>query len=162
MSYEFDKRKKPTQIRYFLKCKVLEKECTYLDEQSNGTQQVTEKFVFLIPENNDQRTRFLMTWLPDTTLECQELGCEIGHPIHSLFRVALWRSSQFLEGIHMMVLTKGTEELLKPMNGKYVQLEVLGEDEEELLDRQTDFDMEKKDWAKTQAAEDAMRGFSEE
>jgi hypothetical protein len=157
MSYEFDKRKKPTQIRYFMKCKVLVKEVSYADEQSTGVQQVTDKFTYLIPEESTQRTKFLMTWLPDTNLDCQELGGEIGHPVYSLFRMALWRESEHLKQIHLMVLTKATEDLLKPLDGKYVQLEVLGEDEDEILDGQDDVDMERKDWDKIHDLDDSLR-----
>jgi len=157
MSYEFDKRKKPTEIRYFMKCKVLVKEVSFEDEQSKGKSQVNDKFVYLIPEDSTQRTKFLMTWLPDTNLECQELGCEIGHPVFALFRAALWRETEHLKQIHIMVLTKSTEELLKPLDGKYVQLEVLGEDEDELMDGQVDHDMDKKDWEKAQDLDESLR-----
>jgi hypothetical protein len=157
MSYEFDKRKKPTEIRYFLKCKVLVKKVSYLDEQSTGTTQVEDEFVLLLPEESTQRTKFLMTWLPDTNLECQELGCEIGHPVFSLFRGALWRETEHLKQIHIMVMTKSTEELLKPLDGKHVQLEVLGENEDEILDGQEDFDMDKKDWDKALERDEALR-----
>ncbi len=159
MSYEFDKRKQPTQIRYFLKCKVVVKDVSYDDEQSTGVQKVTENFVYLIPQEGTQRTKFLMTWLPDTDLECQEIGCEIGHPVYSLFRAALWRRTVHMEQIHIMVLTKATEDLLKPLNGKTVQLEVLGEDEDEILDGQADVDMARKDWDAAWDKDQSIRGI---
>ena len=52
MSYEFSKAKTPQQIRYFIKCKVVIKEITYDDEQSTGTQRVSDYLAFLIPEES--------------------------------------------------------------------------------------------------------------
>lgn len=141
MSYELDKSKKPTQIRYYIKCKVVAKSVTYLDEQSNGVAQVTDTLVALIPDESSQKAKFFITWLPDTDLEAQELGCEIANPIYTVFRAALWRRTQHFKDYHLLVMTKSTEELLKPYHGKFINVEILGEDEEQTLDEQRDYDL---------------------
>ena len=144
MSYEFQKNKTPTQIRYYIKCEVVVKECTFVDEQSNGSQQVSDTLVALVPQDTTQRTKFFMAWLPDTILEAQELGCEIAHPFYTIFRAALWRTTQHFGEIHLLVMTKATEELLKSFNGATVEVEVLAEDEDEMLDAQQDYEISDK------------------
>lgn len=131
----------PTERRYRFKCKVIAKDVTYTDEQSTGTFQVTEKLVFLLPEQSTQRDLFYSAWLPDTDEEPAEVGCEMGHPLYSTFRCALWRRTQFVGDIHLFVMSKGAEESLKPLNGKFIELEVLGEQEDTLLDQQRDFEL---------------------
>lgn len=138
---EFNKALKPTERRYRFKAKVIAKDVTYTDEQSTGTFQVTEKLVFLLPEQSTQRDLFYSAWLPDTDHEPIEVGCEIGHPVYSCFRAALWRRTQFVGDIHLFVMSKGAEELLKPMNGKSVEIEIMGEQEDQQLDGMRDFEL---------------------
>lgn len=135
-----DPIQKAQQERYHLTCKVLVKECSYEDEQSTGTKLVTEKLVFLLPQDSDQRTRFYNTWLPDYE-EYQEIGIEMGHPLYSAFRAALYRQGQFLPEIHIFVMSKGAEEMLKKLDGQLVNVEILGEQEEALLDGMLDHDI---------------------
>ena len=136
-----DPREKACDIRYILTCKVEVKDCSYEDEQSKGTVIVNEKLVFLIPQDNDQRSRFYHAWLPDSESECQELSATMGHPIFSAFRVALWRTNHFMQKIHLFVMSKGAEEMLKKLNGKNVTVEILGQNEDHLADGQLDYDI---------------------
>ena len=136
-----DPQKKAMERRYNLRCKVLVKDCSYEDEQSTGNTQTTEKLVFLIPEDNEQRTLFYMTWLPDMADECQELGASMGHPMYSTFRLALWRATPFVREIHLFVMSKGAEEILKRLDNQVVNVEILGQSEDDLLDGQTDYDL---------------------
>jgi len=139
----YDPIQKAMQTRYFLRCKVYARECTYEDQQSKGNQQISEKLVFLSPEEGDQRTLFYKAWLPDVE-GFQEIGCEMGHPLYSAFRAALYRKSTFhsdLPDNHIFVMSKGAEEILKGLDGQIVNVEVLGEQEEALLDGQIDFDL---------------------
>jgi hypothetical protein len=139
-----DPYQKAMQVRYHLRCKVLVKECTYEDQQSKGNQNISEKLVFLVPEDSDERTRFFIAWLPDTLDSFQELGIEMGHPVFSAFRAALYRKSTFhpeLPDNHIFVMSKGAEEILKRLDGQMVMCEILGEQEEYLLDGMIDHDL---------------------
>lgn len=138
---EFNKAPKPTERRYRFSCKVIAKDVTYTDEQSTGTFQVTEKLVFLLPQQSTQRDLFFSAWLPDTDEQPTEVGCEMGAPLYSTFRCALWRRTQFVGDIHLFVMSKGAEESLKPLNGKTVEIEVLGEQDDVLLDQMRDFEL---------------------
>lgn len=145
--------KKPQEIEYHLRCKVVAKEVTYLDEQSKGTTQVTEKLVFLIPQANDQRSKFFFAWLPDTDLDPAEVVCEIGHPLFAIFRAALWRRTQHVNDFHLFVMTKSTEEMLKPMHDKTVDVTILPCTDEAKADGQRDW---KLPYNKNKNKEDGM------
>jgi hypothetical protein len=138
---DFSTVKKPTERSYTFNCHVVVKEVTYSDEQSTGTKLVTEKLVFLMPEQSTQRDLFYSAWLPDTDATPQEVGCEMGHPVFSTFRAALWRRSQFVGDIHLFVMSKGAEELLKPLEGRRLEVTVLGEQEDTRLDEQRDWEL---------------------
>jgi len=131
--------KKIEEHRYQLKAKVIVKDVTYTDEQSTGTSQVTDKLVFLIPEDSTQRDLFYTAWLPDDPDSPQEVVCQAGHPVYSTFRAALWRRTQHVGDIHLFVMSKGTEEVLKTMNGLSLVFEVLGQQEDNLADNQRDW-----------------------
>lgn len=135
-----DAVQKAQQQRYILSCKVLVKECSYEDEQSKGTVLVTEKLVFLIPQQSTQQTLFYNTWLPDYE-EYQEIGIEMGYPLYSSFRAALYRQGQFHSSPHIFVMSKGAEEMLKQLDGQLVNVEILGEQEEALLDGMLDHEL---------------------
>ncbi len=137
----FDPRQKACERRYNLTCIVLVKECSYEDEQSKGNQVVTEKLVFLLPEDTQERTLFYNAWLPESIDEHQELGGMIGHPVYSSLRLALWRATEYVRDIHLFVMSKGAEEVLKNLDGKKIALEILGEHEDNLLDGQKDFEL---------------------
>lgn len=132
---------KPEEQRYNIKCKVIAKEVTYADEQSTGTVNVTEKLVFLVPQASTQRDLFFSTWLMDTIEQPSEVVCVCGHPVYSTFRAALWRRTQFVGEIHLFVMSKGTEEILKELDGQFITIEVLGQQEDTLADNQRDWDL---------------------
>jgi hypothetical protein len=138
---EFSKIVKPTERRYTFNVKVLAKDVTYSDEQSTGTTQVTERLVFLVPQQSTHRDLFYSAWLPDTDSEPVEVGCEMGHPVYSNFRAALWRRTQFVGDIHLFVMSKGAEELLKPLDGRTVEVTTLGELEDQQLDQMRDYEL---------------------
>jgi len=138
-----DPYQKAMQVRYFIRCKVLIRNCSYMDEQSKGNQLVSEELVFLVPQESDERTRFFKAWLPDFE-EYQEIGCEMGHPLYSAFRAALYRKSTFHNDIpdnHIFVMSKGAEEILKKLDEQIVNVEILGEQEETLLDGMLDHEL---------------------
>jgi hypothetical protein len=68
----------------------------------------------------------------------------MGHPVFSAFRAALYRKSTFhpeLPDNHIFVMSKGAEEILKRLDGQMVMCEILGEQEEYLLDGMIDHDL---------------------
>lgn len=131
--------KTPQQHEYTFKCRVVAKEVTYEDEQSTGVTQVTEKLVFLIPDQSTERDKFYFAWLPDTDLEPAEIVCEIGHPVFSIFRAALWRRTQHVNDFHIFVMTKGVEEILKALHDKSIVLKVLSSADDHKADTQRDW-----------------------
>jgi hypothetical protein len=137
----YDPKQKACERRYNLKCKVIAKDCSYEDEQSTGNSQVTEKLVFLLPQDNQERTLFYNAWLPEDAESHVELGVTMGHPLYSTFRSALWRATPFVREIHLFVMTKGAEEILKKLDGQLVDVEILGEQEDYLLDGQVDYEL---------------------
>lgn len=136
-----DSKQKACERRYYLTCKVVVKECSYEDEQSTGTTLVAEQLVFLIPTVSTERDLFYNAWLPDDPNEPQELGITMGHPLYSTFRVALWRATEYVREIHLFVMSKGAEEILKKLDEQVVNVEILGEQEDYLLDGQIDHDL---------------------
>jgi hypothetical protein len=46
-----------------------------------------------------------------------------------------------MDGIHIFVMSKGAEETLKTLDGKIVNVEILGEQEEVLLDGMLDHEL---------------------
>jgi hypothetical protein len=128
----------PTELRYNLKCKILIKEVTYQDHQSKGVTNVTETLVYLIPQESTQRDLFYAAWLPDTREERFEIGFTVGHPINGFVRGCIKRRNETIKDHHIFIMSKGAEEDLKDyFCGKehaYLNIEVLGEHEEELLD----------------------------
>lgn len=135
-----DPEKKACQRRYMLRCKVLVKNCSYEDEQSTGTTIVSEELVFLLPQVSTERDKFYIAWMPSEEAY-QELGVEAAHPLFSTFRVSLFPRSNNLNEPHLFVQSKGAEEILKRLDGQMVMVEVLGEDEDSLLDGQLDHDL---------------------
>jgi hypothetical protein len=139
-----------TQNRYELKCKVLIRERSYQDEQSQGVTQVTEKMAYLIPCESSERDRFLSAWLPDTDEEHFEVGLLIGHPVHGPARATVHRKSREVPEHHLFIMSRGVEEELKKFSEsgwkalraiqkKTVHLTVLSENEELIIDQAQDF-----------------------
>lgn len=142
-SHDLPKHLNPNEKEYHLKCFVKVKEISYLDEQSKGSSRNTEKMIFLIPQESDERTRFLMAWLPETIDEHTELGFEIGYPVFSIFRGAVKRYHKEA-GINLpfiFVMTRGVEEILKQVDGLYINIKSLGESDELRLDAQKDYEL---------------------
>jgi hypothetical protein len=139
----------PTESRYNLKCKVLVKEVSYLDEQSKGASRISEKFVYLIPQESTQRDLFFAAWLPDTREEKYELGFTCGHPVSGFARGCIRRRNAEIGDHHIFVMSKGAEEDIKDWiqhvgGPAMLNIEVLGEQEEELMDMIKDYSLRDK------------------
>lgn len=138
----------PTQIHYHLKCGVVVKEVTYEDHQSKTISLITEKLVFLIPLEGTQKDMFLTAWLPEVSDQVYEIGIRCGHPIYGVFRGCVKRANNVIAMPHIFVMSKGAEEELKSMvqagAGQVLEIETLGEHEDEVLDATKDYDLPNK------------------
>jgi len=122
---------------FYLRCKVkfFEK---WVDD--NG-RRYFRKLVILIPDEGDERTRFLNRWLPETLEEHFELGVTIAPPIDSPCRVSVHRGpSEKSLYHHLFVMSKGVEDIILQYvkEGSYLNVTVLSEDNEEILDQAKD------------------------
>jgi hypothetical protein len=146
---------KQNKIHYFLKCKLVVKETTYLDSQSKGEKLMTERFVYLIPELSTQRDLFLSAWLPETPDKGEEIGLMIGAPVNGFVRACLKRKNKNIDNHHIFVMSRGAEEDLKDYYDSkkgflglrrsiYLDVEVLGDHEENSLDGMKDFEIANK------------------
>lgn len=117
-----------TQRRYKLTCKTKFIEGSYKGQKL--------KNVILIPQENDQRTKFLTAWLPDTVGEYYELASFISMPVDSPCRLSVHRApDKNSERHYLFVMSKGVEEvlLMKP-EGLTVMVETMKASEEEEAD----------------------------
>lgn len=137
----YDAEEAKTEKEYHLKCKVLVKDVSYLDEQSKGSELKTEQMIFLIPQESTQRTMFLNAWLPDTVEEHHEVVFEGGYPVEGIFKGAVQRRNERCSEHHIFVMSRGAEEDLKAMNGKFIQVKSLPASNEHLGDTMKDFDL---------------------
>lgn len=131
---------------YHLKCKVCVRDTTYDDIQSQGSLGlVTEKMVYLRPEPGTETAKFFDAWLPTGKIttangkeigtNSHEVGVKCGHPINGYFRCAVKRRDKDFEDHHLFVMTVSAENDLKMMDGKFVNITVLSQDDENLADR---------------------------
>jgi len=137
----FDPEEKKLEQRYYLKCKVLVKEISYVDEQSKYTEQRSEEMVFLVPVHNTQMELFFTAWLPEDPEEHFEVVFEAGHPIYGVFKGAVRRRNKDCPEHHIFVMSRGAEEDLKMLRGKTVDIVSLPQSEEDQGDAQKDFDL---------------------
>ncbi len=117
-----------TERRYKLSCKT-----KFVEGKYKGTEL---RNVILIPQDSDQRTKFLTAWLPDTVGEHYEIASFISMPVDSPCRLAICRGpDQRSERHYLFVMSKGVEEhLLKMKEGSTIAVETLKASEEEETD----------------------------
>ncbi len=128
-----------TEREYYLKCRVEVREIGFLDHQSNKTEQVTDKFVFLIPTESSQRDMFFSAWLPDMTEAHHEVAAMIHAPINSPSRLAVMRRNANCKEHHLFVMSLGAEQDLKAMiessSNNEVTVTIFSEHNDEQADR---------------------------
>lgn len=145
-----DKIPSATELHYHLKCKVVVKEVTYEDHQSKGVSMVTDTLVHLVPVESTQRDLFLMAWLPDTQDQTFEIGLKCAFPIYGVFRGCIKRANKVIDRPHIFVMSRGAEEELKALQRAHpsqvveIDIEVLGEHEDDLLDNARDYELPNK------------------
>jgi hypothetical protein len=140
-----------TRDRYHIRCKIIRKKFSYRETQSRGKRwNETANSIILVPEDSDEANAFFNAWLPLKLTEEEiqkingqkpwaEIIMEAGAPISAYFRGALCNGNQILDRPHIFVMTKKAEEKLDLYLGKgakakkYMDLTILGEQEEEIL-----------------------------
>jgi hypothetical protein len=143
---KFDEKKSdPRECSYKLKARIQVVERSYDDIQSVGSLgQKTRKFVYLIPEMNDQMVAFFTAWLgpvckgcalhpPANYRECSqplvEVVLKFGHPFNVYGRASVENPSRiFPEDHHLYLMTYGLSQIIianPSMNGKTIQVETL-------------------------------------
>lgn len=141
---EFTAAKTPTQETYHLKCKIVVKEISYLDEQSKESKNAAAKMVFLVPKEGTQRDLFLSAWLPENSDAAHEVSLMLGFPVSGPCRAAVMRRNKNCDAHHLFVMSTGVEEdlILESQNKKWwtafqdreIQVTVLPETEDKVLD----------------------------
>lgn len=131
-----------TERRYHLTCKINIRECSIEDVQSTKTDRITEKLVFLTPVQSSQADEFYFAWLPDTSSEHYEIVMKAGRPVYGFIKGCVRRAHRFFPEPHIFVMSPGAEEDMKKMgDGKELDIEVLGEDEEHMGDHAKDMEI---------------------
>lgn len=118
----------PTYKKYVLSCKTKFVTKNVNEKISSGTvAQYQRSMVLLVPEDSDQRVKFLNAWMPETIEEYFELAGDLGAPIHGTVRLSVHMGhDQWCEKPYLTVMSKGVEEvLLKFREGIMVRLETL-------------------------------------
>jgi len=139
----------PTEMHYYLKCKVSIKEVWVEDIKKDGPVSVKRNMCYLLPETTTQGMMFFKAWLPETEFDSKgqlayfELASIISNPVAGPCRVAIGRANEKCpEGHHLYVMSMGVEdELVKAKyDGKVVQVEVLPESHEYMAEKSKDTD----------------------
>jgi hypothetical protein len=122
-----DKSGDLTERKYHLKCKVKFFLKTIKEDVGRGVIKTYErKLVFLVPEESDQRTRFLMAWLPDTMGAAHELASFVSYPVDSPCRLACMRADDRSDRHYLMVMTKGVEDVMVRLReGSIINVETM-------------------------------------
>lgn len=129
--------KSPTDREYHLNCRV-KFHRKYVHENGRSYER---DLVILVPEDSDERTRFLSAWLPDSREEYFELASIMSPPIDSPCRLSVHRGPDDKSEKHyLFVMSKGVEEIILEhiKEGAIIPLKILPEGAEEILDHAVD------------------------
>lgn len=134
----------PTELEYFLKCKIQK----FIKHVKDNDKTYTRELVILVPEHNDAASSFFRAWLPDTREEYFELVAQMPYPIDSIARLSIHRGpNEKCEKHHLFVMSKGVEELILQNNliDKTIHVKILPESQDEqhdqVRDSSGDFDL---------------------
>jgi hypothetical protein len=118
----------PTEAEYHLKCLILQKTIRSRDQKRNGDWFEEDRtMVFLIPEDNDQRSLFFRAWLPESPQEHSELDVIFPEPISRAAKVSLLNADEYCDKPHMRVMGKWLEDLVieSKLSGKKITVKTL-------------------------------------
>lgn len=114
MSIAPELKNDPTYKKYHLSCKTKFHFKTVTEDIGRGViSSYARKLVLLVPQESDQRSRFLSAWCPDTKEEFYEVAAEVGAPVHGPVRLSVHRGyDDKLDRPYLFVMSKGVEEIL--------------------------------------------------
>lgn len=114
-----------TEREYHLRCKTKFFRKT-VKETLRGIEKSYERtMVLLIPQESDERTKFLMAWLPEAEGQYYEITAFVSRPVDSPARLSVHRRDEKAEQHYLFVMSKGVEDiLLKFKEGSIVELTV--------------------------------------
>ena len=122
LSSEFDPRIDPMEKTYHLtaKVKVVRMTGKQGEKDTGGSFDV----VVLVPEQNDETTRFFSAWLADTEKDNFECLGTMGHPIYGSMRLSVSRGNKTHHEAHLFVMSKGVEDILVHKDGEKIQVNI--------------------------------------
>lgn len=125
-----------TQRRYHLSCKTRFYTKTVEDVLPGGvTKRYERTLVLLIPQESDERSRFLSAWLPETTQDYYEVSSFISSPVDSPSRLSIHRADERCEKHYLVVMSKGVEDILVRLReGTTINIQVLKASEDSEAD----------------------------
>ena len=129
----------PTNRKYVLNCLVVIKRKGYTDYKGR---KLEDDLAYLVPQEGDQRDRFIMAWLPESDEDSIECVGMIASPVDSSCRFKVKRANSGIDKPHLFVMSKGCEDILKLMEGKKISVTVLPESEEAQGDEAIDTDQD--------------------
>lgn len=137
-----------TERSYNLTCKLKFFLKTVQDPHTNDGKPYERKLCLLVPQEADERTRFLMAWLPEVQSEYYELGAFISYPVDSPCRLSIHRAPDEKHDRHyLFVMTKGVEDVLVRLKeDTIIRIKTLPASADSEIDhaRDTDLDIEVK------------------
>lgn len=122
LSSEFDPRIDPMERTYHLTTKV--KVVTMTGKQGEKDTGGSFKVVVLVPEQNDETTRFFAAWLADTEKDSFECLGTMGYPIYGSMRLSVCRGNKTCHEAHLFVMSKGVEDILVNKDGEKIQVNI--------------------------------------
>lgn len=114
-----------TERTYHLRCKTkFFKKSVH--ENIRGIDKHYERtMVLLVPQESDERTKFLTAWLPETEGEYYEVSAFISMPVDSPARLSVHRRDQKCTTHYLFVMSKGVEDiLLKFKEGTTINVQI--------------------------------------
>ncbi|NJM09373.1 MAG: hypothetical protein HC883_00275 [Bdellovibrionaceae bacterium] len=140
-----DVLKDPTEREYFLTCKTKFFRKSVTEEIKGHAKSYDRTMVLLIPQESDERNRFLSAWLPDNIETYYEIAAYISYPVDSPARLSVHHRDGKSPYHYLFVMSKGVEDiLLQVPEYSTVKVHVLpaSHDSEADFARETDHDFE--------------------
>lgn len=129
----------PTEQEYHLKCKIVVKEISYNDIQSQGSLGVvTRKIVCLVPIDCSETYRFLSAWM-GMPGKIVEVCLRIDHPFHQYARGAVMHPNtvdpeqSHLDEHHIFLMSYGLSQIMigkAALHDREIEVVVLPESED--------------------------------
>lgn len=123
--------------KYHLKCKIKFFLKDVKEDIGKGiTQSYKRKLVLLVPDFNDEFSRFASAWLPDNPKTHFELAAQIGAPAHLPARCSVhFGHDEKFDKPYLFMMSKGVEDILvKYAEGTTIQVTTLPADQDSEAD----------------------------